>query len=440
MRSRVNSDHDSARRTPRRALASLLTLSALLLAVVGLTAAPASAAEAGGSSTMTLGTGNTGQALTKQGVRTSGLSPATQGTLAGKRVQITLPLRSIGESPSGDATYAFSGGIRFARGKRKVALRNLVLVDGDPSTSITGTYGDRRFNLFAVSGSPSVDEQAGTMSFRGSRLALVPGAARLIQAKLRVNRVPAGAIGGLAADVRFAFEDPYLDQCGIGAATRTWGQVPPAAPVPELSGPGVEDVSSAITWGIRAGLNGYVNGFARPQGIGGATVNPFPGPPNPAVPPKDYTFVASPGQYAANNPGTLYDDQAVLNSTGGIIYCNTAHGFRITISNPTVVINGSASRIIADVDTNLSADAASGVGDWMPTQRVDLVRLNLSAVTPVEANGEVTWPSVPASLTEAGSSALRLCEVNVPGAPPNCLYPPGTVFDAITVAVDAGSL
>jgi hypothetical protein len=274
------------------------------------------------------------------------------------------------------------------------------------------------------------------MSLRFNNINLLPGSARLIKSRLALKRVPAGTIGGLGAFAALAFEDPILDLCGLGAATRTFGEVPLAAPAPELVGPSVTSVNNAITWGIKTSLNGYVNGFNRPLGLDGATVNAFPGPPAPGVPPKDYTFVAAPGQYAANDAGTGFDDQAVVNSTGGVMYCNTAHGFRITISNPTVVINGSASRIIADVDTNLSGNPASGVGDWMPTQRVNLARLDLSGVPAVEIDPDVfRWSAIPATLTQEGSDALRLCEVNVPGAPPNCLYPPGKELDPITVTV-----
>ncbi|MEX0620043.1 MAG: HtaA domain-containing protein, partial [Solirubrobacterales bacterium] len=281
----------------------------------------------------------------------------------------------------------------------------------------------------------SADSLGVAVSLPSGQLTLVLEAAKRIQSSLRSGPISPGTIGGMSAYVTEPFEDPSLEICGIGAATRSFGEVPLAAPSPILVGPTVSPVESAITWGIKSSLNGYVNGFSRPLGLGGATVNPVPGPPNPQIPPRNYTFVATPGQYASNSAETGFDDQAVVNSTGGVMYCNTAHGFRITISNPTVVIDGSASRIIADVDTNLSGNPASGVGDWMPTQRVDLARLDLSGVPAVESGAAVTWSAVPARLTQEGSDALRLCEVNVPGAPPNCLYPAGTVLDPITVAV-----
>ncbi len=133
----------------------------------------------------------------------------------------------------------------------------------------------------------------------------------------------------------------------------------------------------------------------------------------------------------ATQAGTA-DDQAVLNGTGTVVYCNQAHGFRINIANPTVVIDGASSRIIADVNTNIS-------GDLTPSQRVHLADLDVPSVTIDEqrASAEVTWPAISSdAFANDGSDALRLCEVSVPGAPPGCLYPPGTTLDALTVTAN----
>ncbi len=118
----------------------------------------------------------------------------------------------------------------------------------------------------------------------------------------------------------------------------------------------------------------------------------------------------------------------MINGTGTVVYCNEPHGFRIAISNPTVVIDGANSRIIADLDTNIT-------GEWTPTRRVDFMTLDLSGVTPASPEaGTVRWPDVPTELSETGAAALRFCDIPItPDAPPSCLYPAGTAFDPITV-------
>ena len=82
----------------------------------------------------------------------------------------------------------------------------------------------------------------------------------------------------------------------------------------------------------------------------------------------------------------------------------------------------------------------------MPEVRVHLADLDFSSavITEPEA-GKVRWnfpvsppPPAPATtsavtLSQDGAEALRLCEVSVPGAPAGCLYPPGTLLDALTV-------
>lgn len=414
-----------------RGFTSILTAVVLALGWFGLASSSAAAAEVGGGAEITFGYGPTAKALKKNKVKITSIAPGTHSASSGGRVGVELPVTSISE-----ATFDLGGGLRFSRGGRSTSATNLSLTPSTRSSTITGLIGARELAIFTVSSSPFSDSEQVAVTVPFGRLTLTAQAARLIQSRLGADRIAGGTVGGMSALVTLPFEDPYLDACAIGAATRTFSQVPVAAEAPDLVGPSVLEINNAATWGVKASLNGYVNAFSRPVGLGGTTVNPYPGPPNPASPPKDYSFVSAPGTYAANNPSTGYDDQAVVNSTGGVMYCNTAHGFRITISEPTVVIDGSASRIIANVDTNLSANPLSGVGDWMPSQRVNLARLDLTGLPAVEtAPGSVRWAAIPAKLTQEGSDALRLCEVNVPGAPPNCLYPAGTALDAITVTI-----
>jgi hypothetical protein len=300
---------------------------------------------------------------------------------------------------------------------------------GNARVSVSGVTGGKRIVLFSAPAAAVIDTVEGRISLSGAKISLTSAAARALRSKLRIKRLPAGDVGRLSMSVRWSeilpLIDPYLEQCGLAADSKTTGSVPSATPLPNLLAP-MTLFGRGMTWAVKSSLNGYINSIGSIVGLSGALVNRVPGPPT--IPPTGFSFQFAGGQLAENGGG-LEDNQAIVESTGTVVYCNSAHGFRIAISNPTVVIDGASSRVIADVDTNIS-------GDWMPTQRVDLVTLDLTGITPTSTIFSTEWADVPTTLTQAGSDALRLCEVSVPGAPPGCLYPAGTAFAPITVTAD----
>lgn len=405
----------------RRGITPLVAATLFALALLGFTSltGQAAAVAPSGSASTTLGYGSAGQALKRAGVSVSAVAPSTQTKLSGRRVKVNSALSAI----SGASEFSFRGGLRLSKGKRSIVLRQVTA--NTAWSRITATVAGKRIAFFLVDANPQVNETAGTLKITGGKLRLTAGSAKLIKSKLRVKRLPAARVGGLAADVTFAFEDPYLTQCGLAATSRTVGTVPDAGPVPDLTSTGFAVGAPGITWGFKSSFNGYVNGIGLIAGLDGATVNRVPMTP-PQVPPTGFTFPNAQGAYQVNGSGTA-DDRAYLNGSGGVMYCNQAHGFRIVISNPTVVIDGESSRLIADVDTNIS-------GDWMPTQRVDFASLAVGSAVVTGTAPNFTWATIPATLSQTGADALRLCEVNVPGAPPGCLYPAGTVLNSLTVS------
>ena len=405
---------------------SCLFLALAVVAVVAIPAGSASAAEAQGTFSMTLGYGKSGKTLKRAGVKISAVSASQQKRLKGKRVRITAPLKAV----KGDAgVFVLRSGIKFSKGKRNLVARQLRVKNAGSSSRVNANVQGKWISLFVADGEPVTDPVARTFKIDRATLRLTRQSAKQIRTKLRTGKIPVGEVGNLGASVNLAFEDPYSEICGVPANTLTVGTVPPAGPLPVLSGASAT-VGEPISWGIKKSLNGYVNGIGAIHGVDGATVNRVPMAP-PQVPPTDFTFQFSKGELAENGAGTG-DDQAILNGTGTVVYCNEPHGFRIAVSNPTVVIDGTSSRLVADVDTNTS-------GDWMPTQRVDLADLDLSSSTvTVPGPGSVKWAGISATLSQNGSDALRLCEVNVPGAPPFCLYPAGTALDDLTVTASTG--
>jgi hypothetical protein len=284
--------------------------------------------------------------------------------------------------------------------------------------------------LFVAAGNAVIDPVESKLNLTSARLSLSGAAARLVRGRLGIKRLVPGPFGTLSVSARRSESvpvvDPFLEQCGLAATSKRTSPVPLASPLPVLTNPESVDGPS-VNWSVKAGLNGYINGSGAIFGLDGATVNRVPNAP-PQVPPTGFTFPFVAGQHASNDAG-LIDDQAVVNGSGTVLYCNQPHGFRVAISNPTVVIDGANSRIIADLDTNIA-------GEWTPTRRVDFATLDLSEVTPVSSEpGTVTWAEVPTRLSQTGADALRFCDIPpVPGLPGGgCLYPAGKDFDPITV-------
>lgn len=406
------------------ALLALAGSIAVLLTIL-LTAAPASASvQVSGSAAITIGTGKPGYFLGKQRARVSGVGPVRTNR-KGRITRVVAPVSAVRITPS---AVAVRGGVRFSRGKRRAVFTRLRLNVTPRRTVVTASLGKRRIVLFVARGNAIIDPVESKLNLTSAKLSLSGSAARLIRGRLRMRRLPAGPFGRLSLSAKRSESvpvvDPYLEQCGLAATSKRTGAVTPAGPLPFLTVPLPTD-GSAITWAVKSSLNGYINGIGEIVGLDGATVNRIPGAPLQA-PPTGFTFPSVAGQYAANGVEAT-DDQAVINGSGTVVYCNEPHGFRVAISNPTIVIDGANSRIIADLDTNIT-------GEWTPTQRVDFADLNLSGVTPTTEPGVVTWTDIPTTLSDTGADALRFCDIPIqPGAPPSCLYPAGTPFDPITV-------
>jgi hypothetical protein len=117
------------------------------------------------------------------------------------------------------------------------------------------------------------------------------------------------------------------------------------------------------------------------------------------------------GKFDAGAAGTA-DDRAILRTQGTVSICNdgTSPGVMLygtVISNPTVVIDGANSRIVADVATRYRLS-------WVRAT-VDLAKFDVTGVTPtVTDNGDGTntesWtmPSATATLTADGAKVIGM--------------------------------
>jgi hypothetical protein len=359
---------------------SVLVCAALLLFLI---VSPGRAAAVGpqGTLTLTMPQGKSGKALKRQGVRISRLGRTTKSKFKGS-FQFRNTVRNV--SLDGEPKVTFRGGLVFKkkfRGKvkrqvrsrvRQVKLTSLAYEFFGGRGIIRATHKGKRVSLFEPRGTRSVNSQA-------------------------------------------AFEDPYADLCDLAATSKTPGDIPPPAPLPELD-PSEQTTGEPITWGFKDSYRGYIFGIQGVfQGEEGATVNQpqFPGPP-----PTGFTFPFGSGVFS--QVGDNYE--TIISGSGKVTTCHKGQ-FRLTMSDPTVYVNSKGSRIIMTIDTNVS-------GDWIPSQRVDFATLNTVGIVPTEDGGVFTWSAVPAELTAAGAASLRLCG---PDAPQPCPYAADKPLDPITV-------
>jgi len=391
------------------------------------------ATKVGGKATLTLGTGKAGKALKKQRVKLKRVAPAK---LKGKK--LTAAVRSVSTGP---VKVGLKGGFTFRRGKRSAPARGLVVAASGKSISVNAKLAGKKLKLFKGAGKVAWTAEGDTkVTIKKGSLKLTAAAAKTLKKKLKLKKARAGAFGKLAltatkttptpvdpcvADPNAegcqpGLQDPYLAQCGLEATSKVAGTLTPAAPLPNMTGAKTLVDSPDLAWGFKASFRSYLQMFNGSlhalDGAGRDGAGPFDG----------FTFPIADGSYKVNDPADTADDQAVVNGTGTSVYCNPQHFFRIVISNPTVVIDGANSRLVADVDMNMN-------GEWTPAQRVDLADLDLSGSAPFyNRNGsEVTWDQVPASLTADGRKAF--CRPAEGDLPEQCLYDEGEPLDPVTV-------
>jgi hypothetical protein len=392
--------------------------------------AAAEAAPATGSVTVSAGgKGKAAKALRLAGAKVSGVKGAR-----GKG-RITLPVRDLSLGPS--ATAALGGALAFSSKGSSIRLRSLQLSASGSSAAITALSGKKRIAVFSATGPVALGDA--NLSLAGASLRLTRAGARAVRRALELDRLPAGRFGALDVSAALSattppddpddpLTDPYADVCNLAVASRTPGSLPGPADPPALSSP-VSVTGGSVDWRFKNSFSQYVIGAGGTiVPLAPATMEPDPVPPGPPPAPL-FRFPAS-GEYAPNSADDGSDDQAVIHGSGEIVFCHQPHGFRVTLSNPTITIDGDDSRITVDVDTNHS-------GVHTPSQRIDLAKLEVSNGPFENGSGTtVTWSDVPVSLTAAGASALGLCNPMNPGP---CEYGEGSALAPLTVSAATGA-
>jgi hypothetical protein len=418
----MSADGSRSKRVGRR----LVAIAALALAVP-FSSGNAVASPAEGEVLFSLKPGAE-SSLQRQGVR------AWQSK-AGRTV--ALPIVDI--ELLGSATVRTDGVLELKRRGDKARLRDLIVQIANGKTAISAKLGKRRLIFFRATGDAKVD--ATSVSLDKAQLSLAGKGAKALRQRFGLEQLSAGKIGTFDVNAKLPAPpkqpekpaepqgpvDPYAQQCALGVESKATGSATPAGSVPALGGAAVN--GGEIKWGLKGDLRFYVVEIS-----GGSLVPIAPAkvlnPPLPAPQIGTFNFPAGSGEFAINSPGDDTDDQAVVNGSGEVVICNSPHGFRVTVSNPTVVIDGDSSRLIVDVDTNMS-------GVWTQAQRVELGEIELAGASPFynEAAKTATWTDLPVRLTEAGEEALQLC----PSAPVACEYEEGDLIEPVTVTASTDS-
>jgi Htaa len=227
-----------------------------------------------------------------------------------------------------------------------------------------------------------------------------------IPATLTADGAAASGLGGFysageALDpitVKTTLDRPLLTECTVAAGV---GALPrPAvdfalAPLPVLSSPVVGD-EGTINWGFRRGTRNTASSFV----LKGGSTESYPGnmkggasaPPTGGLG-KFFRFPISSYQYEAKTASPT-DDLLIATSDATIGICVPAAGnFGIVLSKPTLVIDGTSSRIVANAYSFAGPFMASPAGGWLGG-RVDLVNLDQSTISSTAGSGTVSWGEV----------------------------------------------
>jgi hypothetical protein len=409
----------SSKSRQRRIRVGLLALATA--AITAVAAAPASAAPATGTAKIVL-SGSLSDG--KLGNRQASLSVTDLDLLAG------------------GASATTSGTLKLRNGKQSARLRGFEIEAGGKATAISAKLGKARLIFFRANGNLTI--AAGSTTLRNAKLSLTGKGATKLREKLGLDGLKAGETGRFSLDADLAAMssaatpaaaagkpaappviDPYTAQCGLPATSEAQGNVTPAAPAPALSGaPTLSE--GTIGWGFRLSFREYVATIAGGSATALAPATLIAPPPTP-VQVGTFEFPAGAGKYLANtsDPG---DDQAVIDGEGEAVFCafHKGKGFRITLSNPTVIIDGGDSRLVADVATNMT-------GTITPAQRVDVATIEPGDAEVAYEGGPrtVSWEAMPTELTQEGLNAMQLCNPKAP----SCVYNAGDALDPLTVEI-----
>lgn len=363
----------------RSAATACLAMAALAIAAFAAPHAGAAVA-GGGQATIAVAKHSKGRTLSGQGVKLlAGAGTRLDGA------KLALPIASL--DPSATQASATSGAsLRFKKGKRAVGLTGISF--DLAARTVEGRLGGREMAVFRLGAGASVDPAAGSIVLRDAALRLTADAAKALKEKLGLERA--------------------LVRKGVGMAWIS-AQANPIQTARTV-------VSGSLAWGFKASWRGYV--LSPPEGSvevsDGATAT---GALDSAA--TTYGFPVGKGAFTEG----IYGAASKLSvATGGSVkWAKPGHGINeVRFSDLEVELNGAESWLIGDVKAEIGPPSES--------KDVRIAALDASGVTPVVSGDgrTVIWSSIPATLTEEGSTSFA------------GFYSAGTALDPITITVGLG--
>ncbi len=366
---------------------------ALAAAGLAMVAVPsAGAAVSGQTEIRVVSKGKASKSLRKQGVRMRAIRPAKLS-----RGELALPVARLNVARR--TTITHRGGLVMRRGKRRVGFRAFQVRLGDKRT-VVARSGKRRITLLVIRRGRVRAQSSDSASLSGGKAVLTRKGARLIKRKLRLRRLPAGALG--ASGIKAA----RTEEEGRTQAPSTT----PTSPAPrggsDTTSPttsravGTDWIASTIPDGTQS-LKSWIRYIlGGPPGSGvGASVTPSEGATQIAADnPSDYRLTVASASTAPDGVTTIEHD-------GRIRYHKPQHSIDQQIADLTMVIaaDGQTGQVIADGQYQESA-MLWAPGATFPYSDKHVLDLNLAGIDPKrEPNGSVTWENVPATVSQEAS-------------------------------------
>jgi Htaa len=373
---------------------ALVALAAL--AATAIVAAPAQAVSGKGSAEIVLAQHEKGRTLSGQGVNVLAGTPATKAERT-----VSLPISNV--DPNASASATAEGSLSFKHGKQAVSLTGIRIHLS--AGTISGNLGGEQVDVFKFAGGATANASSGAVGLVDGKLRLTPDAAEALQEEL-----------GLARALR---------RDGVGMVWLA-AQANPTHEAARAVTSGIAD------WGVLASWRNYVlSQFGPPSSIGtiaaegGATTNG-----NMKEASGFFGFPTTSGTFERGLYGAT--DKLLLSTQGSAVFTKAGHCIiEVKFTGLEIQLSGADSKLVLDLDYDVDTPAGKTCVPQPPVSASDVAfaTLDLSAVAPsYSPDGKtVTWNSIPASLTAAGSTAFL-----------GGKYPAGQPLDPVTITAGIG--
>jgi hypothetical protein len=294
--------------------------------------APSARAQATGSLTVTV------SARADRALDSRHVTLRATGTTSQRGRRVVLPLTA------GDAKALRSAGtLLLRRGKRSVTLGAPRLELG-ANPRVTALVAGRRSTLLTLAVAPNTT--ASGVSLKATSASLTAAAAKAIEKRLRITKLPRTAFATVAATATFpATQQPSTTPSGPCRTTSTSGAASapgPGEPPVKARPAGARTITSAtVTWRVRESFIQYIasgEGTATSRGATGDPPEVAGGSEAPLV----YSF-HFPFAEGWCDPVT---GSARLSFTGTVAFAYADHEIDLRANDPEVELDGPASRVI----------------------------------------------------------------------------------------------